>query len=144
MAKGKLPVTGTIDLDTGPEQWNLFRAGLIALSTKGILKREDTSNVSINIEITAIFSPSDMSHNSRCVTESSLGSEISAASSRISTYMDNLISSSRWTIIGKINGGPPILIFYYEFLGISIYTQKIHSDKDSNFSVANEGGLSMN
>lgn len=58
MAKGKLPVTGFMEIQSGVDQWNILVRGLInELKTHAILTTQDSRTVKIGLLIISITPP---------------------------------------------------------------------------------------
>jgi hypothetical protein len=58
MAKGKLPVTGFMEIKSGTDQWNMVFRGLInQFQTSAILKTQDSKTVEIKLLIVTVTPP---------------------------------------------------------------------------------------
>ncbi len=134
--KGKLPRTAEITLESKEDQWRLLINGLIKeLKTSGVITISPEHKVRVQLEIKNIIPPE---HSLTIVLnqiDSSLGKEASSGIERISTMISNKLEKNKWIFIGEMTGSnnTPIIIIYYEFLDIFVYSQKLKEENDKKF-----------
>jgi hypothetical protein len=131
--KGKLPVTGFIELESNEAQWLMLTKGLINdLRITALIEKEPNIKVRVKIVITRILSPDLVFRSSSCTARTNMGVEISKGISRSWEYFANYISKNSWLLMGYIDSEEkvPILITHYKLSNenMSVYTQKIKSD----------------
>ncbi len=134
--KGKIPVTGNIQLETGEEHWTLLVRGLInELQISGIIEIEPNKRVRIRMIIKEIYPPERLSVKNICFTGGSFDAAASGGLNRINEHLSNFLESKKWVMIGEIQGevNVPIVLVHYCLIEMSFYAQKTKSESAQNF-----------
>jgi hypothetical protein len=134
--KRKLPLTAEITLESKEDQWRLLINGLIKeLKTSGVITISPEHKVRVQLEIKNIIPPEYSLTTLLHQVESSLGREASSGIERIITMVSNKLEKNKWIFIGKVagNNNASIIIIYYEFLNIFVYSQKLKEENNKKF-----------
>lgn len=130
MAKGKLPITGRIDLECNTLSLELLARGMMReISTTGIIKLEDERKAKVLIKITQVVHPDTIYSNSTFKVRTDLQNP--AGYTRMMSWLQNyLVEKNMWVIFGHTDGEikVPLMFVYLSELDIFIYTQKLISD----------------
>ena len=134
--KEKLPLTAEIILESNEYQWRLLINGLVnELKTSGIITVSPEHKIRVQLEIKDIIPPEDSSTTVLHQVDSSLGKEASSGIERIATMVSDKLEKNKWIFIGEMagNNNAPIIIIYYEFLNIFVYSQKLKEENHKKF-----------
>jgi hypothetical protein len=134
--KGKIPLTGSILLESNEAQWSLLASGLISeFRMNGIIELEPGRRVRVRILIKKALSQSQLYVENKCLTESNMGPETSGGLSRIHEHVVNFLSSKQWIMIGEIEGENyvPIIIVHYCHIEKTFYAHKKQSESEQRF-----------
>ena len=134
---GPLPATELIKLEINKEQWRMFEKHVLTkLSLFGIIDKGD-AKVKIEIEVDFVSTPGSGLFITQQIglLEGSSKNSVSLGVLRTQYFFHNYIEKTLWVFTGHIKGKNeiPIVIMYYEILGIAIYTQKLETDDIKKF-----------
>jgi hypothetical protein len=138
MAKGKLPVTGFMEIQSGTDQWSMLDRGLInEFKTNAILTTQDSRKVKIGLLIISITPPNKKSweNRSHVELEGRGRDELCIGFEKTQKFIMDFITAQSWTLIGYIDGETkiPVIIEYLEKLNLTVYTQKTEDQTQEQF-----------
>jgi len=134
--KGKIPVTGNIELETGEEHWSLLVRGLVnELQISGILEIEPNRRVRIRMIIREIYPPEQLRNKNTSITSSTFDSSTSHGLDRVNKKLLSFLDSQKWIMLGEIQGETtiPIIIVHYHVIKTSFYAQKTKEESSKDF-----------
>ncbi|HZJ41425.1 MAG TPA: hypothetical protein VFD51_00160 [Patescibacteria group bacterium] len=135
--KGKIPLTEKIELEKNEARWRMLVSGLVNdLQMSGIVDSCDGNRVKIQLLIKTIIAPESMRSEYECFTPGNLSQEISSGHSRIFEHLMGKVYGKSWIFFGFITGkvNKPIVINYFPWLDIFIYSQKLNKERESIFA----------
>ncbi len=134
--KGKLPVTEMLVLETNKEDWQTLSGQSINYQTTALIERFKGINVRVKLLIRQIYSPNDVRHIAMVRSHSPFNEIVPRGEERlIEFFHNNIMNKNLWILVGLIDGKNrvPIIIYYYENLGIYIYTQKLENENEKDW-----------
>lgn len=137
MARGKLPKTEKLILESEESQWRMLSRGLInELRTTALVERGPEQTVRVHLVIETIIPPENNREENKCNVKSNMDKKISSGLARTKEFTNDWLSKSMWMFIGYIDGEEktPILITYYESIKTFIYTQRLVDESQNTFS----------
>lgn len=134
--KGKLPVTELLVLEAKKEEWQMLSGQSINYQTTALIERFKGIKVRVKLLIRQIYSPNDVRHKTMVRSYGVFNEIVPRGQERlIEFFNNNIINKNLWIFVGLIEGENrvPIIIYYYENLGIYIYTQKLENENEKDW-----------
>ncbi len=138
MTKGKLPVTGFMEIQSGTEDWNMvFRRLIDEFKTSAILQTQDSKTVKIKLLIVTVTPPNmrNWKNKAHVGIEGRERDELCIGFEKTQKFIMDFITEQSWTLIGYIDGEVriPVIIEYLEKLNLAVYTQKTEDQTEKQF-----------
>ena len=134
--KGKIPITSTLILESIEDQWRLLIDGLVNnLNTTALVTSSNNKTVRVKKVIKENYPHERINISTNCTTITNLENSNNNGLSIIHEFTIKLIDKERWIFIGYIDGEKklPIIIVYYSFINLAIYSLKLSTENIQNF-----------
>lgn len=138
--KGKLPVTGLIQLESDEKLWNLLINRLInEVKTSGIIEKEPGVKVRVNLIFKEIYKPGSVISETSASISTNFLKEFSQGLSRLYTFLFETLEKECWFFFGYMDGEEkiPVAVLYFKNIKMTLYSQKLRNEEITTFLPTN-------